>query len=253
MIKEDFFTKKQHLREPIEEPIISYILSAFPFGKNISIKSSSLVYLSDFSTHRDVFIYKESSKFKLDFSFNTYSTYDLQEFTTFLYLFIINEYHTRGVNFYKDKVYEREISKTLNSIPKFFLSDKEIFNRYIRAISKYREYSIMDELIENKLFAGELESFVAKQTVDPKLQAEIFQALVSALEKEGTSADFSGYIGKNVPKEALLAALGQQVIAKLKEKDVLVGEFIGGVQLKLHDRRMILDISNEALRELIGR
>ncbi len=130
--------------------------------------------------------------------------------------------------------------------------EKKVFDSNLASACKLGLEALRQD-IENKLFAGELESFVAKLTVDPKLQAEILRALVSAVEKEGTSADFSGYIGNHVPKEELLVALGQQVIAKLKEKDVLVGEFIGGIQLKLHDRKMILDISNEALKELIGR
>ena len=131
-------------------------------------------------------------------------------------------------------------------------NEKKVFDTNLAAACKMGLEALRQD-IENKLFSGELMVWVEKQTVDPKLQAELMQSLITALEKEGTSTDFSGYIGKDVPKEALLAALGQQVIAKLKEKDVLVGEFIGGVQLKLHDRRMILDISNEALKELIGR
>jgi V/A-type H+-transporting ATPase subunit E len=48
------------------------------------------------------------------------------------------------------------------------------------------------------------------------------------------------------------ALLLKAVIEKLREKSVIVGEGIGGVQLKLHDRKFTLDLSTQALKELVS-
>ncbi len=147
---------------------------------------------------------------------------------------------------------EERAKSLLNEAHAKLQKEKHVFDTALAAACKIGVEALRQD-IEAKLFGGELERWAEQQTVDAQLQARLLQALIEAVEREGSSADFSAYIGKRVPKEALLAALGQQVIAKLKERDVLVGEFVGGIQLKLHDRRMILDVSNEALQELISR
>ncbi|MCP5469244.1 MAG: V-type ATP synthase subunit E [Chlamydiales bacterium] len=132
------------------------------------------------------------------------------------------------------------------------VQERKVFETSLAAACKQGVEALRQD-IESKLFSDELAAWVQKQTVDPKLQAELLSALISAVQKEGTSADFAGFIGTAVPKEALMAALGQQVLDKLQGKEVKVADFIGGVQLKLRDRRMILDISDEALKDLIGK
>lgn len=131
-------------------------------------------------------------------------------------------------------------------------AEKKIFETNLHTACKQGLEALKQD-IENKLFAEELAVWVEKQTINPQLQAKLLGTLISAVEKEGTSADFAAHIGKEVPKEEIMAALGRQILEKLKEKEVTVADFIGGVQLKLVDRRLILDISDDALRELVGR
>lgn len=147
---------------------------------------------------------------------------------------------------------EKNAKNILDKAHKEMESERKVFDENLKSASLLALEALRQD-IENKLFDGQLATWVEKQSVDPKLQSELFKALVTALEKEGTSSDFSAYIGKGVSKEAFLAAVGQQVVDRLKKKELLVGEFVGGIQLKLHDKQMTLDISNEALKELLGR
>ncbi|MFN0065610.1 MAG: V-type ATP synthase subunit E [Chlamydiales bacterium] len=130
--------------------------------------------------------------------------------------------------------------------------ERKVFEASLVAASRQSMESLRQS-IEEKLFESELVAWIEKETVDPKLGADLIKALVSAIEKEGTSADFSAYISKSISKDKVNAALGSQILEKLKEKEVVVADFVGGVQVKLHNRRLTLDISEEALRELLSR
>ncbi|MCH9610901.1 MAG: V-type proton ATPase subunit E [Chlamydiales bacterium] len=147
---------------------------------------------------------------------------------------------------------EQKAKRLVDDAQKQIQKEREVFDENLKQAAKLGLEALRQD-IEGKLFGNQLQAFVEKQSEDPKLQAKLFEALVEALQKEGTSADFSGYVGKGVSKESLMAELGKQVLESLKNKELLVGEFVGGIQLKLHDRRMILDLSSDALKELLGR
>ena len=107
--------------------------------------------------------------------------------------------------------------------------------------------------IETSLFNQEVVEWIDQQTVDPKLGAKLITALIEAIEKEGTSTDFSALIGEKMSKEEINALLAKRILHKIREKTVTIGGFIGGVQLKLHDRKLTLDLSDEAIKELIAK
>lgn len=147
---------------------------------------------------------------------------------------------------------ERKAKTILEQAKAEIKKERKVFDENLVTATKMGLEALRQD-IESKLFSDELGHFVEKQMIEPKLQAELLSALITAVEKEGISADFSAYIGKEIPKEALIVAVGRQLIEKLKDKEIVVGEFVGGIQLKLHDRRMILDVSSEALKELLAR
>ncbi|MCB1180412.1 MAG: hypothetical protein KDK55_00115 [Chlamydiia bacterium] len=106
--------------------------------------------------------------------------------------------------------------------------------------------------IEHKLFNEAIEKWVTDNLQDHGVGAKLISALISAIEREGTNADFSVVVAKTVKKEEINAQLGDVVLKKLREKGVVVGDFIGGVKLKLHDQKLTLDLSSEALKEIMG-
>lgn len=105
--------------------------------------------------------------------------------------------------------------------------------------------------IEKKLFNAEITDWLGKKTFNANLVAKLIDALVSAIEKEGTSVDFSAIIPQHISVEQVNALLLKGVLEKLREKSVIVGDFLGGVQLKLHDKKFTLDLSDQALKELM--
>lgn len=106
--------------------------------------------------------------------------------------------------------------------------------------------------IEEKLFNRELAKLITKHTQDPKILAQLITAVVKAIEKDGTEANLSIYIPAAVPARAVNALLAQETLDQLKEKSVLVGPFGGGIEVKLLDENITVDISDAALKELVA-
>jgi V/A-type H+/Na+-transporting ATPase subunit E len=106
--------------------------------------------------------------------------------------------------------------------------------------------------IEEKLFNQELARLFAKSTQAPEVIARLITAVISALEKDGIEANLSVYIPATVPARTINEMLGQQIVDKLKEKSVLVGPLAGGIEVKLHDQNITIDISDTALEELVA-
>lgn len=129
---------------------------------------------------------------------------------------------------------------------------KELFDQSIRGACAQVIESLKQE-IEKNLFNASLSEWLSKQTVDADLAAKLINAIVKAVEKEGTSAELSAIIPSQIPAEKVNALLLKEVLGKLREKSVVLGGLTGGVQLKLHDKQLTLDLSDEALKELLGR
>ena len=146
---------------------------------------------------------------------------------------------------------EAKAEQILNEAKAKMEKEKDLFrSSMIQACRQGIEALKQD--IENRLFNSELADWLQKNTADPEVGAKLVAALVQAIEKEGVSTDFSAKIPAEVPADKVNALLGKDIVDKLREKSVTVGEFIGGVQLKLHDRKLTLDLSDDALKELLG-
>lgn len=106
--------------------------------------------------------------------------------------------------------------------------------------------------IEEKLFNQELSKLLTQYTQDPAVLAGLINAVVKALEKEGTDADLSAYIPASVPARSVNVLLAKEVLEKLKEKSVLVSPLAGGIEVKVHRGNLTIDISASALKELVA-
>lgn len=110
----------------------------------------------------------------------------------------------------------------------------------------------LKEKIEQKLFNPELSKLVTKPLQDPKIIAELINVVIRAIEREGTHTDLSAVISSTVPARAVNELLTSQVIEKLKEKGVLLSTMAGGIEIKLLQNNITIDLSDETLKELVA-
>lgn len=107
--------------------------------------------------------------------------------------------------------------------------------------------------IEGHLFNKAVTEAVAALQRDPAVLARLLDAIVAAVDNAGLSADLSAYISKDVPREALLALLADNTLKLLGNGEALqVSGISGGVQLRLTDKKMSIDMTDTALKELLS-
>ncbi|MCX6990107.1 MAG: V-type ATP synthase subunit E [Chlamydiae bacterium] len=128
---------------------------------------------------------------------------------------------------------------------------RNVFQSSLNQACKQSIESLKQE-IENKLFSKELSNLITTQTQDPKVIAELVTAVVKAIEKEGINSDITAYVSSVVPAKTINGLLTQNVLQRLKEKEVLLGSMQGGVAVKLHKENITLDITDIALKELVS-
>lgn len=129
--------------------------------------------------------------------------------------------------------------------------ERNVFQSSLHQAGKQAVEALRQD-IENKIFSKDLQVILDKNMGDPKLIADLINALVKTLEKGGAAADFSAVIPKVVSREQVIALLLDEVKKQLKDKPLELGSFGGGVQLKLVGKRMTIDITDQAIKELLS-
>lgn len=106
--------------------------------------------------------------------------------------------------------------------------------------------------IEKQLFNHELNEMVKKGTDNTDIVARLIECIVKAIEKEGLSADITALIPTHLSEREVNLKLTENILTKLKHHSVVVGTFQGGAQIKLGDKGLTIDISDQAIKELLS-
>lgn len=104
----------------------------------------------------------------------------------------------------------------------------------------------------SQVFSDELQNLVVSELGKTDVMAKILSVLVSAIEKEGLSANLLAVLPKGVSTEEIQAKLVSNVAAKLKSNKIVFGDFIAGIELKILDKKFAIDMTDQAVKELIA-
>ncbi len=110
----------------------------------------------------------------------------------------------------------------------------------------------LKQRIESEFFNRELVGLVETQLQKSDIIAKLIETVVTAIEKEGTDADLEAIIPKLISADEVNKALGKAVIERLKSQGVILGDIKGGAEVKLVDKHITLDITDEALCNLLA-
>lgn len=102
------------------------------------------------------------------------------------------------------------------------------------------------------LFSQELSSLITKEMQQTQVIAKIIEAVINAVEKEGMSTKLRAVLAKNASKDEIIAMLSSTIQQKVEEGGIELGHFHGGVMLKLVDKKMCIDMSDEAVTQLLA-
>jgi len=129
--------------------------------------------------------------------------------------------------------------------------EQQVFQSSLAQAAKQGIESLR-QAIEHTLFNPELEKLIVRHTSDLNTVARIIEALIKAVEVEGVSRNLAAFIPQNISPQELNALLAENVLKKLETGSVMVGDFKGGAQLKILDKKMMVDMSDEVLKELLS-
>ncbi|PIS01422.1 MAG: V-type ATP synthase subunit E [Chlamydiae bacterium CG10_big_fil_rev_8_21_14_0_10_35_9] len=129
---------------------------------------------------------------------------------------------------------------------------KKVFEASLNLSCK-QALDLLKQSVEKELFDARLSEVITKETSDGETVSEMIKRFVSMAVEKGLDADLSVLVPKAFKAKDLNKLLLQETLEKLRNQTVEIGEFQGGVKLKLHDMQITLDITDEALKELVAR
>ena len=129
--------------------------------------------------------------------------------------------------------------------------ERNVFHSSLQQAAKQATEGLRQE-IEQKLFNEELQHLLEQQMNDPKVIAEILNGIIQAIAKEGLMTDLSAVIPRAASPDDVSALLIEGVRKRLKGQPLEIGNFAGGAQVKLIGKRFTIDLSDQAIKELIA-
>lgn len=130
--------------------------------------------------------------------------------------------------------------------------EKQVFKSSLAQGVKQSLETLKQE-IENNLFHPHLDRLIESQLKNPTCIAEIIEALIQAIKKEGISSSLIAYIPAHLTKDQVNHLLLAETIKELKNESVEIGDFNGGAKVKLVDKNMTLEMTMSAMKELMSR
>lgn len=128
--------------------------------------------------------------------------------------------------------------------------ERNVFNSALEQASK-QSVEALKQTIEKSLFNENIDAQLKIETSSPKIVAQLVTAIVSDLAKEGLSKDFTLSIPKKCTAEQIAKELTAETLEKLKSHPIAIGNFNGGVEVKLHDKKLTLAITEKEIAEYL--
>lgn len=129
--------------------------------------------------------------------------------------------------------------------------ERHVFQSSLVQASKQALESLRQS-IEQRLFSADLKKLLDKPLSDPKIIAALINAITRSIEKEGFKTKLEAIVANTVSPQEVVSLLLQDVRSRLKDETVAVGPFDGGVQIKLLNNKMTIDLTDQVLKELLA-
>lgn len=146
---------------------------------------------------------------------------------------------------------EKHAEKLQSAARAHIAQEHNAFNSSLLQASK-QSLEALRQSIEAKFFNEHLHDIVGKSAAEPQIVAQLVDAIVAALKKDGVEADLTALVPAVIPAHEVSRFLTQDALKLLGEKGVISGDFAGGAKVKLNNKRLTIDISDQALKELLS-
>lgn len=127
----------------------------------------------------------------------------------------------------------------------------KVFQSSLAQGAKLALEKLRQEILHH-LFNRELDKLIVQESSDPKVIARIIDAIIGAVEREGLGAELQAEVAIAAKPQEVNAYLAKNVLEKLEGQSVDLGAFKGGAKVRIGSRKMLIDMSDEALKELLA-
>ncbi len=110
----------------------------------------------------------------------------------------------------------------------------------------------LKQTIERKLFKESLKDSLSAAIQEKGVLVSMIKTLLKIVEKEGLEGDFSLVLPEK-EKLSLVQELAKEGLSRWEKNLLFVEGMQGGVKLKLEKKQVTLDMSEEALVDLLGK
>ncbi len=128
--------------------------------------------------------------------------------------------------------------------------ERNVFHSSLTQASE-QTLEALRQKIEHKFFSKYIHDLVVNVSSAPQVIAQLLKAMIQNIEKEGLSKDFSAVIPKTSSAEEIAKSLIEEVYTKLENHPLLIGNFEGGAQVKLQDKKITLVLTDKELTEFL--
>ena len=146
---------------------------------------------------------------------------------------------------------EKKSQKLLQEAQKEIEERKRVFQASLQLACKQGIEQLKQKL-EEELFNKELANIVEKEMGEPKVIAHLIQSFIRSLEEKGVEEELTAVISKTASPRAISSLLAERVLEKLENQVIAIGDFAGGVQVRLKGKQITIDLSDTVVKELIG-
>lgn len=146
---------------------------------------------------------------------------------------------------------EKEAGEIHRKVQSQIEKEREVFRTSLKQGAS-QCFESLKQKIQSKLFDREIGALIEREAGTPEVVAKLIDAMVKAIEKEGSSASLSALIPRTVSIDDVNRLLGEQVLKRLEGESATLGSFAAGAKIKLEDKQLTLDISDGVLKELLS-
>ena len=163
---------------------------------------------------------------------------------------IVDEAHAKGSAIISEAKAKAEaiLQKARDQVEE----EKRVFESSVN-IAVQKVITDLKDQIESRLFHPELEGQVSKYLKEKDVVVKLIDALVGALSKEGMKADLEVIVSNSFSTEEICSAILDSSLKAMKGETIQLAEMGSGVVVKCEGYNLSVDITDEAVKEIIAR
>lgn len=142
-----------------------------------------------------------------------------------------------------------EVKELYEEHKKKLQQEKKAFNSSLQ-LSSVQTLQVLRQELEENLFNKNIAHFFKEATNKEDVVAEFVNVIVKILADQGLDANLQVMIPKSLSKEHVVAKLTKQVLSSLKDHAIVLSDIAGGAKVKLQDKNLVLEMTDESLRVL---